>query len=265
MMNSSIIQNSNSKHSGPRSSVRFGKALGCAVLGLILTHAVAVEAVPTAKADRNAAAFPPQSTPYDTTFSQWAGALWRWAYSFPLGQNPIEDTTGQFAALGQSRPVWFLSGSSGTSGQPVTRTIMVPSGKSLFFPIIDAIWINIPVLGDNPWSPEQREFAFSIISPLIDNAYGLSCDVDGKPVRNLPAYRTMTPPEDEYEVTLPENNVLGVPISGTFGPTVDDGIYLMLPPLSVGTHTLRFTASSQGSVFGAFHLDVTYHITVANP
>jgi hypothetical protein len=60
-------------------------------------------------------------------------------------------------------------------------------------------------------------------------------------------------------VYLPENDVwnlwtYGLPVPGIYGPSIQDGIYLMLAPLSKGQHTIHFTA-------GTF-LDVTYHLTV---
>ena len=38
---------------------------------------------------------------------------------------------------------------------------------------------------------------------------------------------------------LPENNMLGLP-PGPFGMIVDDGYYLILAPLSVGSHTIHW-------------------------
>ena len=137
----------------------------------------------------------------------------------------------------------------------------MPEGKALFLPIIDTIWINIPSMGDNPWSDAQRDFALAYIAPFTDNAFNLSCQVDGLEVPNLTHYRSHTPDGAEYMITFPDNNVWGLP-AGVYGPSVDDGIYLMLAPLRPGQHTIHFTAASQGSFAGPFALDVTYHLTV---
>ena len=58
--------------------------------------------------------------------------------------NPLLDQTGQNAALGQSGEVWFLAGTTGGSAE---RTVTVPPGKALFFPIVNNLWINIPYPG----------------------------------------------------------------------------------------------------------------------
>jgi hypothetical protein len=192
------------------------------------------------------------------SYGQWSGAWWQWNFSFTADMNPVSDPTGELAGLGQSGPVWFLAGNFGGT---TVRTATVPAGKGLFFPIIDTIWINIPELGDNPWSDEQREFARAFIAPFVDNAFNLSCTIDGVAVQDIESYRAVTPDGSEYPITFPENNVWGIP-AGTYGPSVDDGVYLMLAPLRPGAHTIHITSASQGSVLGDFALDVTYHLTV---
>jgi hypothetical protein len=59
-------------------------------------------------------------------------------------------------------------------------------------------------------------------------------------------------------VTFPEDTVWP-PLVGTYGPTVDDGVYVMLAPPAVGEHTIRFTAAAPD---GTWRLDITYHLTV---
>jgi hypothetical protein len=226
------------------------------------TLALLVATLPAQAAGRNpnAGILPVDSNPYGKSYGEWSGAWWRWAYSIPADVNPVSDTTGEFAAVGQSGPVWFLAGNFGGT---TVRTATAPAGKGLFFPIINTLWINIPELGDDPWSDEQRAFARSVIAPFVDNAFDLSCTIDGVTVANIESYRAVTPDGSEYFVTLPEGNITGGFLApGTYGPCVDDGIYLMLAPLKPGLHTIRITAASAGSALGDFALDVTYNLTV---
>lgn len=65
-------------------------------------------------------------------------------------------------------------------------------------------------------------------------------------------------------ITLGENNLWGLD-PGKYGPSVDDGIYLMLAPLRPGKHTIRFTAASVGFDGQPWALDVTYHLKVVRP
>jgi hypothetical protein len=97
----------------------------------------------------------------------------------------------------------------------------------------------------------------------------LHASVDGKPLTDLESYRAISP---EFSYTLPPqpDNVLVAAFGESLGnppcllnaTTVDgavaDGFYVMLHPLSKGTHTINFGGSKSGSVA----LDMTYNITV---
>jgi len=211
---------------------------------------------------------PPQSSPHGQSYGQWGDQWWQWGFSFPADINPLLDQTGQNAALGQSGEVWFLAGTTGGSAE---RTVTVPPGKALFFPIVNNLWINVPTLGDNPWSPEQEAFARAYIALAIDDMTKVTCTIDGKAVQNLDAYRCQTPPGEAFMTYIPENDIWGLVglttvdggifQPGTYGPSVQDGIYLMLPPLPAGLHEIQFSAAG----LHGWGLDVTYHLTVKNP
>ena len=67
-----------------------------------------------------------------------------------------------------------------------------------------------------------------------------------------------------YPVLLPDGNLLQavgetIIVSGSY-LGVDDGIYIMLPPLPVGSHTLNFRGTFPAPV--NFTLDFTYNLTV---
>src|SRR5262249_30989177 len=69
---------------------------------------------------------------------------WQWVFSRPAidiggtNTNPVLDSTGAFAAVGQENGIgpgdksFFLAG---TFGGAATRTVTVPADKALFFPI----------------------------------------------------------------------------------------------------------------------------------
>lgn len=64
-------------------------------------------------------------------------ARWvRWAASVGPMHNPISDTTGEDAELGQPDDVRFLAGAFGTSG---TRAVQVPAGVPIFVPAF-SVW-----------------------------------------------------------------------------------------------------------------------------
>jgi len=204
--------------------------------------------------------WPIDSTPYGKAYGEWSGLWWQWALSIPADQNPMLDETGEYAGINQSGPVWFLAG---TQGGTAERTVTVPEGKALFFPLVNYVWVNAPAYGDPPWSPEQEAYARGLIGGFMDEATGLACEIDGQPVENLEAYRCQTPPGKDYMVDFPEGNVWGIS-AGTYGPSVDDGIYLMLKPLDEGDHIIHFHGAAGPPDDPEFELDVTYNLSIVD-
>jgi hypothetical protein len=203
--------------------------------------------------------FSPNTKPGGKSYGEWTAASERWLFSFPPdATNPALDETGDLAGVGQSGHVWFLPFSFGGA---VTYTLTIPRGKALFIPIIGAVWVNLPELGDDAWSEEQREFARSFLAPTIDNAFNLSCRIDGVKVKNLKNYRNRTADDAEYMIDVAEDWFQPLP-AGLYGPAIHDCISLIVAPLRPGVHTIHTTAASEGSFLGSISLDVTYHITV---
>ena len=187
--------------------------------------------------------------------SHLATSWWKWALETPASENPLTDTTGQFAAVNQSGRVWFLAGNSGGT---TVRTITVPSGKALFFPIVNFFDAEdgIAVGGGRLFSiPRPVQVAQTFVSNVIATATGLSCEVDGNPLPITTANLEQSTP---FSLHLPADNILEAP-AGVYFPAVDSGYYVLLPPLSAGQHTIHWAGSI---TFFPLSLDVTYNITV---
>ena len=102
--------------------------------------------------------------------AQW----WQWVLAVPASENPLTDTTGQFAAVNQRGRVWFLAGN--VSGGTTVRTISVPAGKALFFPIVNVFDVEdgIGTGGVKVFMVHQPlQVAQEIVSSIIATAYGL--------------------------------------------------------------------------------------------
>jgi hypothetical protein len=251
-------------------------------LSLIAALALAVP-VQRARADSNPnpGVLPPGSTPYGLTYAQWSARWMQWAYSIPGPVNPMLDTTGAQCAQGQSGKVWFLAGVLGASGA-VTRSCTVPSGKALFFPVVNNWCDTVP---PGPVPPDACRVTYVI--PFMQGIADQEADVDGVQIQGLqtsgcpqvspsgdafvqaqPSYCVGSP---AFTFTLPDNNFYAYLLAGNpdicpagqpCAPpgtyvSVTAGIYLMLAPLSVGTHTIHFHA------YSAPGMDVTYKLTVA--
>ena len=106
-----------------------------------------------------------------------------------------------------------------------------------------------------PTDPTTADTIRPLIEPVVDAATDLACEIDGDVVKHVGQYRTESP---LFDVTVPENNIFGLD-PGTYGPSLDEGYYLMHAPLNAGHHTLHFHGSLPTL---PFTLDITYHITV---
>jgi hypothetical protein len=209
---------------------------------------------------------PVDAKPYGKTYSQWSDAWWQWAFGNPVPTNPLFDETGEYAAEGQSGNVWFLAGVFNESGA-AERFVQIPTGKALFFPILNVVWDNVcPPLDPQPSPNELVGTMQAFANDYIDSIDMLYCELDGVEVPGLFSYRVG--PGRAFDMTLPDDNLYQAfgctwLTPGTYGPFVSGGYYLMMTPLPAGRHTLRFSGHS-GFMGSDFTLDITYHITVGD-
>jgi hypothetical protein len=221
-------------------------------------------AVPAAWANNpNPGIHPPGAKAYGHTYGEWSALWWQWAFSLPINAHPLNDTAP--VSAGQQGQVWFLGGSFVSTTNPVTgqtvsivkRSVTVPVSKALFFPVANS---EASTVEGNGTTYAQ----LSAAAEGFQNAFTvMSCEIDGRPVEELPIYRVQSPPF--VFGPLPANNVLqsfGVDApAGTVSPSVSDGVYLLLNPFDKGTHTLHFHA--EAPAFN-FLLDVSYQIKVVH-
>lgn len=241
------------------------------------------------------AILPPDSTHFGKTYGEWSAAWWQWAYAQPGPTNPVTDLTGEHCAQGQSGSVWFLAGSFGVEA---TRNCTIPGSKALFFPVLNSAWYTgegdekdclaggygmDPATG-KPWASLEKcargVLKAGMDAQIMDSRTitgTLQVNVDGVPVdlkfgddQVSSPYRVVSP---EFEALIPQDNLYddSFPcpmVDNKFDchPYFGDGIYLMLAPLSVGTHTLTIIVNSPTtkglSGEPPFALDVKYQLTV---
>jgi hypothetical protein len=215
----------------------------------------------TGAANRNPGVLPPSSEAFGKTYGGWSAAWWKYVEAQPVRSNPLEDSTGAGCRTAQSGQVFFLVGANG-SGTATRNKCVVPSGKALFFPLINAFDTEPGFTEQQVW--EELEAAFGPITSL-------HASIDGQAVGNLnptgTPYRTCAGPVARcsaraFSIFLPSENFFGAP-EGTYAPTVDDGVYLLLAPLSEGPHTISFggTAKFLGKEFSQ---NITYHLVVSS-
>ena len=181
---------------------------------------------------------------YGATYGEWSARWWEWALSIPAAQNPILDSTGANCAQGQVGNVWFLAG---TFGGTVTRACTVPSGKPIFFPIINNV-------GFDPKGNETILDLRNLAAGLINAVTSLSCTLDGGPCAStsLSGFRAQSP---VFETIVRTASLVPPKV---YDPMVADGYWLLLSPLGSGFHTLTFSATTSVG----FSVNVTYNLTV---
>ena len=194
------------------------------------------------------------------TYAQWAAAYWQWAFSIPADTNPLTDTTGEFAAEGQSGSVWFVAGTFGDSQE---RSIVVPAGKKLFMPVFQSIF-GSGVFDCEPTVPG----VFCDVPTLQATAaanIGLPGEVlevliDGVAVQDVSGYRAAS--VEPFSITYPDNSLVGV-AAGTYFPQVEDGYWLMLTPMTPGQHTIEIHVFMPDTPsFGTVDFTLLDHVTV---
>ena len=199
------------------------------------------------------------------SYGQWAAGWWLWALSIPVADSPQEAQGEIDCGIQQAGPVWYLAG--GDPGRPAVRSCRVPAGKKLFFPVLNLLLYN--AAGENLSIEAKRA--------QLDDFFGdpgpgyngpRPCDlyatIDGQSAaRFTPGARVQSPP---FAIDTAEGR-LGLPAGLVDPEAVSDGVWVMLPRLTPGEHTLRFggrLCQSEGldshPDYGP--IDVTYRLEV---
>ena len=182
--------------------------------------------------------------------AQW----WPYIVSIPPGINPGLDATGTNCGLGQRGPIWFLVGTFSTG--PAVRSCSIPAGEALLVPVVNYVNINTPNVCGSPNQTVAELRAQS--APIVDGATNMSVEVDQHPIEDM--VRVKSSP---FAVSIPADNIFNSPgcqvPAAIYSPAVDDGYYVLLNPLKVGTHTLHIHGEIPSI---QFVVDVTYNLTI---
>lgn len=204
-----------------------------AVLGLLLICLSAQAADPNLlEPDRRVAG---------SSQAEWTRAWWQWAASFDRSSSPVADMTGEFCASGQRGAVWFLAGTYGTAR--TVRACTVPSGKYLFFPLINYLMFPRPHVVVSCTELEQDAKGYT------DGVSNLVLQVDGREIQGLDVQRISSQGcFDLGKRQMPPDVIY---------PVAADGYYAMLKPLARGRHSIEF-----GGVLPSMIQAVSYTIDV---
>ena len=194
----------------------------------------------------------PESTLDGHSAAALSASWWKWAKSSPDEINPVRDISGAHCGVGQQGKIWFLAGGFGSA--KIRRNCAIPSGKSIFFPIINMVYY--PQEQNNGVTCEDAQEAAALNN---DKAVDLFVEVDGTEVKNLARFRART----EKCFNIFERVPKKYRPYNTY-PSASDGYWIGLKPLTKGTHTLKFGGryNNTTSDYGRMVQDIEYEISV---
>jgi hypothetical protein len=189
--------------------------------------------------------FASDSKPFGRTYAEWTAVWWQWVLSITKTKNPLVDDTGKYYANNQTGPVWFLAGALKDRAE---RSCTIPSDKAILLPVI-----NFEAsIAEGDGTTEEELAARARFE--MDQITNMRAMISGASVNELKQYRIQSPP---FNVTLPTDNVLGLPAQTT--RMVSDGYWLFLKPLELGKHDLHSFGSC---LAGRIKIGISYHLTI---
>jgi hypothetical protein len=178
----------------------------------------------------NPGAFAIDSKPYNLTYGDWTVKFWQWLLSIPADSNPIADETGERCGENQSNlPVFFLAFSTGGGA---IRECDVPAGKAILVPVnvVECSFKELP-------GAKTEEELHTCAREDESSSPTFFLSVNGREFRNLEKYRVHS---EAFDLIWANNSIIQ-----QSGPdrAVSDGYWIILEPLPVGEHQIRFQAS----------------------
>jgi hypothetical protein len=212
------------------------------IAALVAATAAALASVTTTSAQDNGKRQDGQGA-YAELTARW----FQWILEQPVTGNPAFDETGADAASGQTDGIgpagryFFLAGVFNVSGA-ADRTVTVPAGKTLFFPVVNSEFDNSNTSapdGSLPGDytvPELRAMAAGNIATTTELHVSLDgVSLLGQVTRvKSPTFRYVLPDQDNIA------QFFGIDVSGPVQPAVADGYWVAIPPLAPGKHVLNF-------------------------
>ena len=212
----------------------------------------------------------PTNTYAGKTYSELAAGWWQHYMSLPTTNNPFVYILNHPIPLsvGQSGPVWFIAGNYETGGTH-NYSNTIPAGVALFLLITDIEQDNAGCPTNDFTEAQLRTFA----QTYQNDATNMTCTIDGKAVIGLTnvlntpyrvqstAFAYTCPPVRNVLHDLAGDscyqNALGSDY--TIPLAVEDGVFLLLSPLSAGHHVIHVTGAY---IPGNFTENWTHYLTV---
>lgn len=193
------------------------------VAGLLVMGSACVPAA----AETAVAPLPVDAVVGDLDQAALTAAWWQWALSLPV--EPYMDRDGSWCGVGQQGPVWFLAGTDGSFD--AQRHCQVPLDTHLFVPVAGRHATTPLAAKKESKLPGCEELQEQVAMPPA-GLLRAKVTIDGMEVKDIAAYRVRSPGCFDPYPGLP-------PVEGKLAPlAASDGYWLLIPPLTPGTHRL---------------------------
>lgn len=164
------------------------------------------------------------------TIDAWGAAWWQWAFAHP---EVLGDTTGAPGPLGNvGGPVFFAEGSSGGA---VTLDYPVPGNQFILLPVATYLWTLF-----DPCA--ATDCAADIVNGFANGASSVFATIDGVAVPALGSHIVLVDKTAPLVFQIDAGPIQPDGFGGILD-AVEAGYWLMLEPLSSGTHVLTFGAT----------------------
>lgn len=179
------------------------------------------------KNDITSLLFSSKEHPFGHSWQYWTTKWWRWFLSIPKANSPAMDNGDINSNLNQSdQKVWFLAA---TTGGTVERTVRIPLGKAILFPVI-----NITISNSEDKTLRTDADMISFVKRHMKDIVNKQASIDGKDLLVSEDLRVQSPP---FNFSYPPDNIFGAEAGPTRG--VGDGYWIFMRPLQVGNHNIR--------------------------
>ena len=171
--------------------------------------------------------FSSEERPLGRSWEHWTTRWWQWFLSIPTGDSPVTNNTDNNSCIGSSDPnVFFLAS---TIGGRVERTVKIPSGKAVLFPVINVTISN----SEEPALNTDSEM-ISFVKHLMDDIVEKQANIDGEELLISDTFRVQSPP---FNFSYPPDNIFGARGGPTRG--VGDGYWIFMRPMQPGRHSIK--------------------------
>lgn len=180
---------------------------------------------------------------------------WQWAVSMSNEESPVQDRVGVKCSVNQIGPVWFLAGGYGSS--KIIRKCSIPSDKHIFFPVINMLYYPKNNNENLPCEAVKK-------GAELNNKYlkTFKVSIDNHKFLNPVFFRNSSIKCFDLIARKANNHQ-----HSEIYPSATDGYWVMLKPLSLGTHKLLFSAeyNRPDGAFGRMVQDIEYTIDIYKP